>query len=54
MNARRFSRTMQDAFGPYTSNDLLPMPEPREYSTNWWLAMCVVAVLASILVYATR
>jgi hypothetical protein len=27
MNTRRFPRTLQQAFGPYTSQDLYPMPE---------------------------
>ena len=28
MNSGKFSRTMQQAFGPYTKNVLHPMPEP--------------------------
>ena len=28
MNARRYPRTMTEAFGPYTSSDLQPMPQP--------------------------
>lgn len=27
MNTRRYPRTMQDAFGPYTDDRLQPMPE---------------------------
>ena len=27
MNTRKYSRTMAEAFGPYTSNQLEPMPE---------------------------
>lgn len=28
MSTGRYHRTMQDAFGPYTSRELEPMPEP--------------------------
>ena len=27
MNTRKYSRTMAEAFGPYTSNQLEPMPD---------------------------
>jgi hypothetical protein len=30
MNTRRYPRTMQEAFGPYVDNHLLPMQEPRK------------------------
>jgi hypothetical protein len=29
MNTRRYPRTMQQAFGPYTDDRLHPMPERR-------------------------
>lgn len=29
MNARRYPRSMAEAFGPYTDNRLYPMPERR-------------------------
>lgn len=30
MNARRYPRTLQEAFGPYTSGVIHPKPEPRK------------------------
>jgi hypothetical protein len=30
VNTRRYPRTMQEAFGPYVDNHLLPMHEPRK------------------------
>lgn len=51
MNTRRYPRTMAEAFGPYTSNDLQPMPEPRDYSAAWWWAMLVIAVITLILIF---
>lgn len=29
MNTRRHPRTLQEAFGPYTSQQVEPMPAPR-------------------------
>jgi hypothetical protein len=48
MNARKYSRTMAEAFGPYTSNELLPMAEPRRRIRQDWVLYLVsfVAVLA--------
>ena len=41
MNTRKYPRTMQEAFGPYTSNQLEPMPEA-------YTATDVALVLASV------
>lgn len=35
MQTRRFVRTMDEAFGPYTSDELLPMPEKK--TTPRWV-----------------
>ena len=34
MNTRKYSRTMAEAFGPYTSNSLEPMQEADSASFN--------------------
>lgn len=44
MNTRRYPRTMAEAFGPYTSNELQPMREPRGRHAQDW-ALYVVAVI---------
>ena len=46
MNTRRHPRTLTEAFGPYTSNTLHPMPDPRDYSPRWWTAIALVAIAA--------
>jgi len=53
MNARRHPRTLAEAFGPYTTNDIEPMREPRDYSTTWWWAMWAVAAVTVILILTT-
>lgn len=45
MNTRRYPRTLQQAFGPYTSNDLQPMRDTRKVPAHE-VALYVVAVLA--------
>lgn len=47
MNARRYPRTVQEAFGPYTSRDVCPMPDPRGSRTER-VAGVVLAVLIGI------
>lgn len=42
---RRHPRTLQEAFGPYTSQDLVPMRESRRRAWQDW-ALWLVAVLA--------
>ena len=45
MNTRKYSRTMAEAFGPYTSNSLEPMPE-EEAVTDVALVLASVAAVA--------
>ena len=45
MNTRKYSRTMAEAFGPYTSNQLEPMPE-ADTVTDVALALASVAAVA--------
>lgn len=50
MNARRFPRTMQDAFGPYTDNRLHPMPEPKPKHDAADIALYIVAMIAVLVI----
>lgn len=45
MNTRKYSRTMAEAFGPYTSNQLEPMPED-DAVTGVALVLASVAAVA--------
>lgn len=45
MNTRRYPRTMAEAFGPYTSNELHPMRDNRKVPAHE-IALYAVAVLA--------
>lgn len=47
MNTRRYPRTVQEAFGPYTSRDVHPMPDTRGSRTER-MAGVVLAVLIGI------
>ena len=42
-STRRHPRTLQEAFGPYTSRDVLPMRD--QHSTPWTVSDIVIAVL---------
>lgn len=44
MNTRKYPRTMQAAFGPHTSHELHPMPEPMHRHDRIVLWACTVAV----------
>jgi len=52
MNNDRHPRTMQQAFGPYTDNQLLPMREPRRRTTQD-IALVIVGILALVVVLTT-
>ena len=45
MNTRKYSRTMAEAFGPYTSSQLEPMPEDDSV-TDVALVLASVAAVA--------
>ena len=45
MNTRKYSRTMAEAFGPYTSNHLEPIPEANDV-TDVALVLASVAAVA--------
>ena len=48
MNTRKYPRTMQEAFGSYTSNNLEPMPDDDVTGVALVLA-CVAAVALTVL-----
>ena len=48
MNARKYPRTLQQAFGPYTDNTLHPMPRQRETSSKE-IALYIVALILVLL-----
>ena len=45
MNTRKYPRTMAEAFGPYTSNQLEPIPEANDV-TDVALVLASVAAVA--------
>ena len=49
MNTRKYSRTMAEAFGPYTSNHLEPMPEDDAVTGVALVLACVAAVALTVL-----
>jgi hypothetical protein len=53
MQTRKCPRTMQEAFGPYTSREIT---EPREtgYSAAWWFAIAAVAIVTGLIVWGQR
>ena len=48
MNTRKYARTMAEAFGPYTSSQLEPMPDDDVTGVALVLA-CVAAVALTVL-----
>jgi hypothetical protein len=49
MNSGKFSRTMQQAFGPYTSHALAPMPEPIHPHDTIVLWGCVIGAVVALI-----
>ena len=49
MNNRKYSRTMAEAFGPYTSNQLEPMPEDDAVTGVALVLAAVAAVAAAVM-----
>ena len=45
---KRFPRTTQEAYGPYTSREVHPMEDdkPSGYPLLWWAAVTIIAALA--------
>jgi hypothetical protein len=53
MNTRRYPRTLQEAFGPYTSTKIEPMPGQARRPLLWAVVMGMVTVIAVALVAVT-
>ena len=51
MNTRKYPRTMRDAYGPYTSDQLEPMPDKRPLDWQDKLVIGASAVTAAALVF---
>ena len=49
MQTRKYPRTMQEAFGPYTSNQLVER-NSSDYGWAWWAAIVVVSVVSLIVI----
>lgn len=52
MNSRRYPRTLQEAFGPYTSRDVLPMREPDAWGKYGMGALLILLVVALVVIIA--
>jgi len=46
MNSRKYPRTMAEAFGPYTSNEISEDDEPVDRLTTWGSAIALIVFLA--------
>jgi hypothetical protein len=53
MNTRRYPRTLQEAFGPYTSREVLPMREPDAWGRHGMGALLVILLVALVVIVAT-
>lgn len=52
MQTRKYPRTMSEAFGPYTSNQL-SAPKDTDYGWLWWASMVVISVFSVVLIVVT-
>lgn len=48
MNTRKYPRSMAEAFGPYTSSQLEPMPEADDVTDVALVLACVAAVALAV------
>ena len=51
MNTRKFPRTLQDAFGPYTSRDICD--PAHDYTPAWYAWMAAIAAVATVVIVWT-
>ena len=49
MNTRKYPRSMAEAFGPYTSNQLEPMPEADDVTDVALVLASVAAVAVAVM-----
>lgn len=52
MNTRKYPRTLQQAFGPYTSNEIVD-PSDTSYPWTWWALMVAVSLVTLVIVVVT-
>ena len=50
MNIRRYPRTLQEAFGPYTSHEVEPMRQPRKPLSLWQIVY--IPTLVAVITWA--
>lgn len=48
MNTRRYPRTMQQAFGPYTSHYIAEKPEPMHPHDRIVIKVCALGAMAFV------
>jgi hypothetical protein len=53
MQTRRYPRTLQEAFGPYTNNQIEDPPSGG-YGLWWWVSMVLIAAAAVVIIWGTR
>jgi len=51
VNARKYPRTMQAAFGPYTNHTLHPMPDAHRPRLWVWIAVYLTAAIVLAVVF---
>ncbi len=51
MQTRRHPRTLNEAFGPYTSHDIYEPPE--SFPWTWWTCIAAMALVALAVLVAT-
>ena len=51
MNSRQYPRTMQQAFGPYTDNNIAE--ERADYCAAWWAGLILCGLFTLIYIGST-
>jgi hypothetical protein len=54
MNTRKYPRTLNEAFGPYTSTHFVEDKQPEAYGWVWWACIVVILMLTVLLIGVTR
>lgn len=49
---KRFPRTLEEAFGPYTARQIHE-DQPRGFSPAWWASMVAVSVVSVVVITLT-
>ena len=53
MNTRKHPRTLEEAFGPYTSHDIDEAERMSAYSLAWCIVMSIVSLAALVVIGLT-